>query len=86
FRKMFQLREVADWGDPSQLKSCFVSCLLYEIRDFADLIQLVCAARARTPAPIFYRTGARPPAGLMNKGSEKTPQVMRELDRECRFE
>jgi hypothetical protein len=34
------------------------------------LIQLVCPARARTPAPTFYRTGedARPP--LFVAGSE----------------
>jgi hypothetical protein len=65
-----------------------VSCLLYEICDFGDLIQSVYRAQARTPAATFYRTGedARPPAGRRNKGSEKIPLVMRELDRECRFE
>ena len=44
--KMFQLGEVANRGDPSQLKPCLVSCLLYEICDFGDLIQSVCRARA----------------------------------------
>ncbi len=89
FRVMFQLHEVADWGDSGQLKPCLASCLLYEICDFGDLIQLVCPAQAGTPRTYIVSGRARTPIllqGRKNKGSEKIPQVMRELDRECRFE
>jgi len=65
-----------------------VSCLLYEICDFGDLIQLVCLhGRGRSHLHcIGTGEDARPPAGRRNKGSEKIPPVMRESDRECRFE
>lgn len=49
-RKVVQLKEVADRGNPSQFKPCLVGRFLHQRRDLSNLLQWSRAARARTPA------------------------------------